>query len=218
MKMLDVPQSGSIAGVTSSRNRFGQYKRSRSIPVNPNSTKQSQMRARFGQNTIAWRALTDLQRAGWKSLGDSITRTDSLGQAYTLTGQQAYILVNNNELDAGNAISSDAPAIAAPVGLLTATITLTAAAFSIAFTATPTAAGARVFAYCSPQRSAGRGFEGDYRLIEVSTAAKASPFDIFTTYSSRFGTPVVGNKVFISLQVFLGGFLSAPLLTSKVVS
>lgn len=218
MKILDVPQSGSVAGVTSSRNRFGQYRRTRATPVNPNSTFQGTVRNRLADNSAAWRALTDAQRAGWESLGAMISRTDSLGQSYTLTGFQAYCSVNNNNLAAGNAVVSTAPAIVTPTGLLTATITLTAAAFSIAYTATPLGAGSRLFAFISPQRSAGRVYEGDYRLTHVSAAAAASPANVFAEYVARLGTPVVGNRVFLQLHVYNGGFLSGPLSTSAVVS
>lgn len=218
MKFLDVPQSGSEAGTTSSRNRFGQYRRTRAIPVNPSSTFQGTVRDRLGANSAAWRALTDVQRAGWSSLGGQMSRTDSLGQSYTLTGFMAYVSVNNNLLAAGEAVVSAAPGLVTPSGLVTATITLTAAAFSVAYTTTPLAAGVRLFAFCSPQRSAGRSFEGDYRLIQVSAAAAASPLNIFTAYEARFGTPVVGNKVFLSLHLEDDGFLSAPLLKSSVVA
>jgi hypothetical protein len=218
MKILDIPQSGSVGGVTSAHNRFGQYRRARSIPVNPNSPKQGQVRARLSANAAAWRTLTANQREGWDSLGMNVQRNDALGQSYTLTGFMAYCMVNNLNLTAGNAIVADAPAISTPSTLTTATVTLTAAAFSVAFTVTPLAAGARLFAFASPQRSAGRQFEGDFRLISVSAAAAASPVDLFTPYVARFGTPIVGQKVFLSLVTYLAGFESGPLITSAVVA
>lgn len=218
MKILDIPRSGSYAGVTSSRNAFGQYVRTRAIPVNPNTTYQSQQRARFGDLAALWAALTDAQRAGWASLGLSMSRTDSLGQSYTLTGLQAYIAVNANNLDAGNAVVSAAPAKLDPSGLLTAVVTTAGGTLSLAYTATPLAADTKLFVYASPQRSPGRNYEGDYRLIHVSAAAAASPANILSAYTARFGAPVVGNKIFFSTHVYKGGFLSAPLNTSVVVS
>lgn len=218
MKFLGNPQSGSEAANTSSRNRFGQYIRTRAIPVNPNTTSQSQMRARFGDNSQAWRTLTDAQRAGWSALGDSITRKDALGQSYTLTGAQAYIMVNNNNLDAGGAVVAAAPAILSPTGLLTGVVTTTGGTLSLAYTATPLATGNKLFVYASPPRSQGRVFEQDYRLIHVSAAAAASPANLLTAYTAKFGAPVVGQKIFFSLQVFDGGFLSAPLNISVVVT
>jgi hypothetical protein len=218
MKFLDVPRSGSYQGITSSRNRYGQYVRTRATPVNPASTFQGTVRARMSANASAWRGLTGIQREGWASLGLSMTRTDAIGQTYDLTGFQAYCAVNNNNLAAGNAVVSDAPALTTPDAITTATITLTAAAFSIAYTPTPLASGQRLFAFISPQRSAGRSFEADFRLIQVSAAAAASPLNVFTAYQARLGTPVVGNKIFLSLGVYELGFLSAPLGTAAVVA
>ena len=218
MKILDIPRSGSLQSETSSRNRYGQYVRGRVVPVNVNSTAQGTVRARMSANAATWRTLTDTQRAGWAALGASITRTDSLGQAYTLNGFSCYCMVNNNNLAAGNAVVATAPALVTPASIVTATVTLTAAAFSIAYTATPLGAGSRLFSYCSPQRSAGRAFEGDYRLIAVSAAAAASPAVITTAYTARLGTPVVGMKIFMSLYVYTAGFVSAPLNLSQVVA
>lgn len=169
-------------------------------------------------NSAAWRTLTGAQRAGWASLGAQISRNDSLGSAYTLNGFMAYCSVNNNRVAAGDAIVADAPAVATPAALLTAVLTLTAAAFSVAYTATPLVAGARLFTYASQQGSAGRAFEGDYRLLAVSAAAAASPANIYAAYVAKFGVPVVGNRIFLSLATYLGGFLSGPLVTSQVVA
>jgi hypothetical protein len=218
MKILDIPRSGSLQSQTSSHNRYGQYVRSRVTPVNVNSTAQGTVRARMSTNSAGWRSLTDAQRAGWAALGATISRTDSLGQSYTLNGFAAYNLVNNNNLAAGNSIVSAAPALVTPPAIVTATITLTASVFSIAYTATPLGTGEKLFAYVSPQRSAGRAFEGDYRLVKVGAAAAASPLSIFTEYVARLGTPVVGQKIFLSLAVYKGGFLSAPLNLSATVA
>lgn len=218
MKYLGDTQSGSRGGHTASRNRFGQYYRRRAVPVQPRTTFQLNQRALQTTNATAWRALTSAQRAGWASLGLSMVRNDSLGQAYDLNGFLAYCSVNNNLAAAGDSTISDAPSIVTPADLLTATITLTAASFSIAYTATPLAAGNRLFIRCSPQVSAGRKFNGDYRLIAVTAAAAASPADILAAYTARLGVPVAGNQIFTSLQTFDGGFLGSPFNVAQVVA
>lgn len=218
MKILAEPRSGSYQGLTASRNRFGQYMRSRATPVNPNSTAQGVVRARLSANSAAWRALTDAQRAGWEGLGSQMSRTDSLGQTYTLNGFEAYCSINNNNAAAGNAVVSDAPSLETPSVVATLAITLTAASFSLAYTPTPLATGERLFVYASPQRNAGRQFEGDLRLIHVSAAAAASPANILSAYTARFGVPVVGNKVFLAVHNYLGGFRSGPFLASAIVA
>jgi len=217
MKYLDIPRSGSENAVTASRNRFGQYYRTRATPVNPATPQQLVQRARMSTNAAAWRALTDTQRAGWLALGLMIVRTDSLGQSYDLNGFLAYCSVNNNRLDAGDAVVADAPAIVTPPTLLTATITLTAAAMSIAYTATPLGAGIRLFSFISPQQSAGRKFNANYRLIAVSAAAAASPANVKAAYDARLGVPVVGNRIFFSLATYQAGFIGAPFAVSQLV-
>lgn len=218
MKILDVPQSGSLAGVTSSRNRFGQYRRTRAIPVNPGSTYQGAVRARLSAAAAAWRTLTAAQRAGWAGLGALMTRTDALGQAYTLDGFTAYLSVRSNLVAAGDAALADAPALITPSSPILGAITLTIAAFTIAYTPTPLGAAVRMFTYVSLQRSAGRAFEADRRLLQVSAVAAISPIDAYTAYVARFGVPVVGNRIFVALSTYEGGFVSAPTLGSAVVA
>lgn len=218
MKYLGDPRSGSYQGLTASRNRFGQYMRTRASPVQPRTPAQLNQRARMTTNAAGWRGLTDAQRAGWLSLGLSISRTDSLGQSYTLGGFAAYCSVNNNKLDAGDAVVSDAPTIVTPADLVSVTLTATSAALSIAYTATPLAAGVRLFVWVSPQRSAGVIFNGDYRLLTVTAAAAASPANILAAYTAKFGVPVTGKRLFLSLQTYQAGFKGSPFNVSQVIA
>lgn len=217
MKILDVPRSGSYQGVTSSRNRYGQYVRTRATPVQPRTTFQLNQRARFSTNAAGWRGITDAQRAGWGDLGLMISRTDQLGQSYTLNGFGAYCSVNNNKLDAGDAVVSDAPAIVTPPDLVSLTLTASSVALSVAYTATPLAAAVRLFIYVSPQASAGRKFNGDYRLLAVTAAAAASPSNILAAYTARFGVPVTGNRLFLSACTYQGGFKGNPFNVAQVI-
>ena len=218
MKLLVPPQSGSQQGITASRNRFGQYVRTRAIPVNPSSSAQAQVRARLSTNSAAWRIITGAQRSGWSGLGISLVRNDSLGQSYSLQGNQAYASVNNNRNLCGLAPVSDAPAISTPVNIVTAALTLSSTAFSIAFTATPVAAATYLAVFASPQRSPGRNFEADFRFVKLSTVAQASPLVILTEYTAKFGVPVTGNRIFISVVAIELGFESAAFVTSALVA
>lgn len=218
MKILDVPRSGSYQGLTSSRNRFGQYVRTRATPVNPGSTAQGTVRSRMSVEAAVWRTLTDAQRAGWEALGSQMTRTDALGQSYTLNGFEAFLSVNLNKLAAGDAAVTDAIALVSPSAPVLGVLTLTSASFSLAYTPTPLAAGRRLFVYASPQRAAGRSYEGDFRLVHVSAAAAASPANVLSGYSARFGAPVTGNRIFLGVSTYDSGFLSGHALMSQVVA
>jgi hypothetical protein len=128
------------------------------------------------------------------------------------------MLVNQNNLNAGNAVVSLAPTLAIPDPLETMTVTLAVATFSVAYTVTPLVAGARLLFFASPPRSAGRAYENDLRLIGVTAAAAASPYNVLSAYTARFGAPPAGARIFMSGVVYLAGFTSAPLLTSAVVT
>jgi len=141
-----------------------------------------------------------------------------LGQSYNLTGFQAYCSVNNLNLAAGNSVVAAAPALTDPGTLLSITLTLTSAAFSVAYTATPLGAGVRAFLFASPQRSAGRNFESDYRLISVTAAAAASPANILTAYTAKFGAPVTGGRIFVSGVLYQLGFQGPPFLVNQIVA
>ena len=98
------------------------------------------------------------------------------------------------------------------------TLTLSSVAFSVAYTTTPLGAGVRAFIYASPQMSAGRNFNGDYRLISVTAAAAASPANILAAYTAIFGAPVTGNRIFLQVQLYQAGFLGAPFGLNQVVA
>lgn len=104
MKILDVPQSGSVAGVTSSRNRFGQYRRSRAVPVQPRTPKQTSIRAAFTSAASLWRTLSDPQRTAWNDYAAQIVRNDSLGSSYSPTG--AALFTGSSALDPISNISA----------------------------------------------------------------------------------------------------------------
>lgn len=87
--------SGSIADNTYSRNRFGSYVRRRAIPVNPNSSYQSLVRAVFGFLSAQWRdVLTPTQRSGWEDYANNTPIQNSLGETIYMTGLNAFVRTN----------------------------------------------------------------------------------------------------------------------------
>jgi len=99
MKYLPGPAiaqaSGSIGGQTFSRNRFGQYIRTRAIPTNPNSASQQAVRNIFQTLTTLWNsALTQVQRDAWILYASMVTVKDALGQDQHLSGFNHFIRTN----------------------------------------------------------------------------------------------------------------------------
>jgi hypothetical protein len=103
-------RSGSMGATVYSHNRFGQYIRSRSVPVNPQSTRQILARNRITSLSAAWRdVLTEAQREAWGIYADNTAWVNKLGDSVTLSGQNMYCRSNAAVLQAGLARVDDAP-------------------------------------------------------------------------------------------------------------
>lgn len=104
--------SGSLGGIVASHNRGGPYFRRRAVPTNPNSDRQAAVRSLFTSAVQSWQeTLTDAQRQGWRDYAAGTPRTNTLGQALVLTGQQAYVASFTALSQAGMTAVADAPTI-----------------------------------------------------------------------------------------------------------
>lgn len=117
--------SRSAGATTASHNRFGAYLRNRVMPTNRQTAAQTNVRANLALYSAGWKALTTTQQAGWTALGLNMTRTDSLGSTYNLTGQLAYIAINRNLFTVGLSATTTPPAYVLPAPLTSVTITAT---------------------------------------------------------------------------------------------
>lgn len=87
--------SGSEGGDVYSHNRYGAYRRSRSIPVNPNTDRQVGIRNLVKALTISWsQTLTQLQRDAWDVYAANVDWVNHLGQNVNLTGLNHYVRSN----------------------------------------------------------------------------------------------------------------------------
>ena len=111
MLIIAPPQSGSVAAQTSSRNRSGQYVRSRANPVQPRTPAQVAARARLTTCAASWRGLTAANMAAWQAFAASFTTVNRIGTTINLTGTQAYVKVDCVNLLLGRAIVAIPPAL-----------------------------------------------------------------------------------------------------------
>lgn len=207
--------SGSTGSTVASHNKFGSYFRSRTIPVNPNSSAQQGVRNTFAAISQEWRNLTQLERDAWIAAALSITLYDPLGVAYNPTGAQYFMSINQGvKLYSPTAAFSTAPpAPAPPTAPATLTPTITTSGESLAFTASPLGAGVKMVVEATRSISPGRKFIGrsEYKQVYVSSAAATSPLNIAGGYEAVFGAPIVGLNVAVRAFTLLAdGQRSAP--------
>ncbi|MBA7482934.1 hypothetical protein ES707_18438 [subsurface metagenome] len=91
-----VQASGSIAGTTHARNRFGNYIRPRTKPVNPKSDRQGNIRAIMQLLVAYWSSpeMSDLERRAWNTYAASIAMKNRLGESIYLTGFNHFVRSN----------------------------------------------------------------------------------------------------------------------------
>lgn len=107
-----VQMSGSIAGDVHARNRFGNYIRPRTKPVNPRSDRQESARSIMSYLAEYWHSdLNATQRGLWDTYAASIAMKNRLGETIHLTGFNHFIRSNAARLNIGPPIAAAAPSI-----------------------------------------------------------------------------------------------------------
>lgn len=106
--------SGSIAGNTFARNRSGNYVRSRTKPINPNSTSQVFARSIVGTLAQAWRTdLTAAKRTAWATYAAAVAVTNKLGETVYLTGFNHFVRSNAVLLQSAKGLITAGPTVLA---------------------------------------------------------------------------------------------------------
>jgi hypothetical protein len=93
--------SGSLGGITASRNKSGMYFRSRATPTNPNTPYQVAVRAIMAQLAAAWGSLSATNQGLWQEYAWNVPVLNPLGDQIELTGQQMFIRSNVPRIQAG---------------------------------------------------------------------------------------------------------------------
>lgn len=133
-----VQLSGSIAGNTYARNRFGNYVRPRTKPVNPKSDRQVGIRTLMMYLAEQWREspMTSDIREAWETYAASVNWVNRLGEQVSLTGFNMFMRGNTAMINAGGALVTAGPTdLGLPAGdpLLACTISAATQKLSITF-------------------------------------------------------------------------------------
>lgn len=226
--------SGSVGGTTYSHTGSGLYMRARSIPVNPNTGNQLQVRSALTALVMAWLdTLTPAQRAAWNLYATNTPYTNALGDTFTISGQNAYIGSNTARLQAVSKLASSltrvdsAPVVfdrgdfTTPVPVYSATTGL-----NVAFTDTDAWTGednaALLIFQGQPKNMSRNYFKGPYRLVGVAPGDSGSPITSPITFTAAwlaiFGyPPATGQAVWTKFVVVRAdGRASSPRIVGPV--
>ncbi len=217
--------SGSLGGLTASRNKGGLYLRARAIPTNPNTTQQQNVRQAMATLADAWtNLLTQVQRDGWDVYAANTPVIDTLGASMLLTGQQMYLRSNIPRIQSGYARVDASPTIFDFGSFSTpgmAGPTASNDSFDLSFTNTDLWAnetGSYMTVFVGrPTNPSVRYFKGPYRLaagiIGDDTTAPTSPSTIVSPF-----TLTAGQRLNIKVNVTrVDGRYSGAFRTNKIV-
>lgn len=180
--------SGSVGGVTASHNRYGQYLRNRTKPVNPNSERQQAARSSFAASTLRWKALTELQRQAWAAYAAMTPKLNKLGESVTLSPNAWYVATNTfrKSVTGPNLAAVDTAPFTPGLDESTFTFSSALTATNI-ITFTQTGAADLVALFLGPAVSAGvSSFSGPYTLI-AATEDGAPGSIAFDMQPNRYG-------------------------------
>ncbi len=174
--------SGSVGGITFSRNRGGPYIRSRVVPVNPNTIFQAAIRGFVAQLTSLWiDTLTLAERDAWNLYALNVPLPNPLGEPRNVGGLGMYVRSNVPRLQAALTRVDTAPTVFDLGAFTPPTIeTLTApTALSLAFTNTDawaTEPGSSMLVYgARAQNPTINFFKGPYRFMGTIDGATPTP-------------------------------------------
>lgn len=88
--------SGSVGGMTGAHNQGGMYFRARSLPTQPNTARQQQVKATVAGLSDQWNnTLSEVQREGWRTYATATPIMGKMGEPVILSGQQMFIRCNS---------------------------------------------------------------------------------------------------------------------------
>ena len=200
--------SGSIAGLTASRNRGGLYFRARAVPTNPNTTQQQAVRQALATLVDAWTTvLSPAQRAAWDVYAVNTPVFNRLGASIILTGQQFYIASNTPRIQA-SILRVDAAPTTFDRGSFSdptfASVSAATGILTLAFTDTDAWVGeddSFMAVYAGrPQNPSINYFKGPYRFANIVLGDATTP----PTTPASIGLPftfTAGQRAFFKVNV-----------------
>jgi hypothetical protein len=189
-----VGMSGSIAGNTFARNRYGSYVRSRIKPINPNTSRQQTVRNCLSDLTSRWsQVLTATQRTSWNLYAASLAMTNKFGETMHLSGCNHYLRSNSilmanakTPVDAGPTLFE----LPATDSTMTVTGSETTQLITINFDDTLDWAGETgafmALFQGSPQNAQRNFFNGPWRSLGLLIGSTTTPIESPQTKTAQF--------------------------------
>lgn len=211
-----------LNGSVFARNRGGAYVRTKVTPLNPQSIAQVGARSLLTGLAQGFRSLTQDEITAWNNAVNDWQTTDIFGDSVSPTGLALYVRLNSNIINAGGTVITTPPSSVGAVALeqLGLTAAVTGDVFDIDFLPAAVPADHTMYVESTSMLSPGiNNANSRFRFIDTHAAAGASPVDMFAAQTSKFGSLVAGQKVFVRAKFInkLTGEVSLALKASAIV-
>lgn len=199
---LVVAGSGKIGGHVAAKNRGGAYLRTKSTPLNPNTSAQAGARALLASLATGWSGLTDAQRKSFNDAVSAFATTDIFGDLRNPSGLNLYVKLNANLSNSAQALLTSAPEkIEIPFEPITGvSIDLTNSEIGIVVAGAALATSI-VKIQATPSMSQGVSFVKSQLRTIYNGYFNDSPGEVFTAYVAKYGAPAVGQNIVFSIAV-----------------
>lgn len=105
--------AGKLGTMVGTMNKSGMCFRTLVTPANPNTTAQQGVRGTLTTLASAWKnTLTAEQRAGWATYAATLEFTSKIGQTYSISGFNAYVMCNGARIVGGLSRIDEPPTVA----------------------------------------------------------------------------------------------------------
>ena len=214
--MMMTDASGKLGGQVFSKNRGGSYVRTKSTPVNRQSSAQMNVRGIFASISSRWSSLTESARESFNGFVGDYSRTDIFGDLRNPSGKALFQRLNQNALISGQpqidvCVSPQSVPFA---NLSSAEISIAGANYEVE--ASGDLSGAQVVIWATPSLSKGTKFvKNRLRQLEVADGEDHGTYDIWGAYVARFGVPVVGANIHVGVRVINSNGQASPLEVIK---
>lgn len=214
---LVVDGSGKLGGHVASKNKGGQYLRTKVTPTNPQTSFQTNVRSFFAQLAQGWSGLTQSQRTGWNKAVDLFKRTNVFGDSKSLSGKALYQSLNQNLLVSGQATISAAPSPAEVPSANAVAGVLNTTAGTLTVSTEGDTTGSQIIIRATPPLSAGTSFiKNQLRDLTVVAGGSDVSEDITAAYTARFGAPGAGDNIYVAVKTVNEVGQASPQVSERV--
>lgn len=194
--------SGKLGGTVFARNKGGAYARNWVNPINPNTTRQQNVRTAFANLVQSWKNLSAADQQAWEDMAPQYPYINRVGEASEYSGQQLYLHLNMNLQVVGSTTLSSplVPQNFTETQLNGIQMELALGVLdtaTVALTANGTADEAVIIEMTT---SVGGGItkpaKGLFKQVQIETsAAAATNINVLASYQALYGDPEEGANV-----------------------